>query len=168
MRRAVILVSLVAAVFSMQACATSRSRTATDDSVLNGVRTVYVEPSLQFYVRRALAKELPGVHVVADAKAADVTLDFNFTMGASLPAGSSTQTYETPSSYSNGVATYQTHSVTVPIGEASYGRGYSTAIARRPDGRSTVVYQGFSGEWFTSEFVVYFIKAWRAANPGTT
>jgi hypothetical protein len=77
MRRATILISLVVAVFSMQACATSRSRAVASDTVLKGVRTVYVEPSLQFYVQRALARELPGVRVVADERDADATLYFN-------------------------------------------------------------------------------------------
>lgn len=166
MKRAVILVSLVAAVFTVQSCSTSRTRPEPDDTVLKGVRTIYVDPSLQFYVQRALAKELPGVHVVADEKSADVALYVNFQKGTSLTTGSSNATYETVTSSSNGSATYQTHSASVPVGQELTSHGYSTGIARRPDGRSIVIYEGFSDS-FTSEFLSSFIRAWRTANPAT-
>ena len=165
MRRAVVI-SLVVAVLLMQSCATSRSKTVADNPVLKGVRTVYVDPSIQFYVQRALTKKLPGVHVVADEKSADVALYVNFQAGMSLTTGSSNATYEIVTSSSNGSATYQTHSASVPVGEELTSHGYSTGIARRPDGRSIVIYQGFSDS-FTRQFLDYFIKAWRAANPAT-
>jgi hypothetical protein len=167
MKRTIILISLVVAVFSKQACATSRSRTLADDTVLKGVRTIYVDPSLQFYVQRALARDLPGVRVVADQKDADATLYVNFQKGMNLTTGSSNGTYETVTGSSNGSATYETHSVSAPVGEEITSHGYSTGTARRPDGRSIVIYEGFADS-FTSEFMSAFIRAWRAANPATT
>jgi len=122
---------------------------------------------LQFYVQRALARDLPGVRFVADQKDADATLYVNFQNGVHLTTRNSNATYESVTGSSNGSATYQTHSVSVPVGEGISSHGYSTGIVRRPDGRSIVIHEGFSDS-FASEFMSGFIRAWRAANPATT
>jgi hypothetical protein len=138
MKRALILIFLCVAVSIVMGCTTSAPRNVADDTVLKGVRTVYVEPTIQFYVQRAFAKELPQVHVVTNEKDADVVLYFNSRAGG------------------------------VSVGDASTSPGHSTGIAMRPDGRSIVIHEGLSGDFSMNEFVSDFINAWRAANPATT
>lgn len=163
MKRAAILSSLVVAVFSMQGCSTSGSNGVANDSLLTGVRTIYVAPPLQTDFQRTLSRELPEVTVVANPKDADAILSFSINQGVHL-AGSTNATYESVSSATNGSATYETHTVTVPVGEPTSSRGYSTGIAQRQDGRSILIHQGFSSDSFATEFLLNFVKAWRAAN----
>lgn len=168
MKRASILICAGIAVVIAQGCRTSAPRAVADNSFLTGVHTVYVDPSLQFYVKRAFEKELPQVHLAADQKSADVTLDYNEQPRLQVSGGTTNATYETVVSATGSSATYQTHTVSVPVGESSVSRGYASGIATRRDGRTMVIHEGFSGGTFTSGFIEDFIRAWRLANPNAS